>query len=524
MSLTDNNLEHDSTALAPARVLVVDDDELTLTILRKMLEAEGYEVYVCSSASAALAELLHSTFDAILCDIWMSRINGKDFYLKLRQGFPEYQRRVVFITGDVASELTWDFIEERHLPYLIKPISRPLLRQKLQEIVGESPAPAPQEEAIPEWDGQERRLHRRVAIETKARVRRKKWAVGEPDIANVVNASRGGVYILSDREYRVGMDVLVAYPFTGYDDVEEDGYVVRIDNEPDGKCGVAIAIGDAARAARNSSARPEKASQRQPLTVSSQSPAPVTRLAQPGDGSVQREEELVELRLTHDKVIDQRDRLAAEEAKLRKKLDELEAAKASMSQTIGNLQSQIEARDHERVELEEVRHRANHDALTGIWNRGAILETLNRELLRAQRERTFVGVLLGDLDHFKRINDTYGHLAGDAVLREAARRIQEAVRSYDSVGRYGGEEFLIILSSCEDDLDMVKQAERVRTRVSSSPVQTGEGEIEVTMSLGVASSSDYQQVEDMIRAADAALYRAKRAGRNRVEVAVAPRA
>jgi diguanylate cyclase (GGDEF)-like protein len=253
-------------------------------------------------------------------------------------------------------------------------------------------------------------------------------------------------------------------------------------------------------------------------------PAPVSRLAEPGDGTRQREEELVELRLTHDKVIDQRDRLAAEEAKLRKKLEELEAAKASMSRTIGSLQSQIEARDHEREELEEVRHKANHDALTGIWNRGAILETLNRELLRAQREGTFVGVLLGDLDHFKRINDTYGHLAGDAVLKEAARRIQEAVRSYDAVGRYGGEEFLIILSSCEDDLDMVKQAERIRSRVSSSLVPTSEGEIEVTMSLGVASSSDYPEVEDMIRAADAALYRAKRAGRNRVEVAVAPSA
>ena len=160
--------------------------------------------------------------------------------------------------------------------------------------------------------------------------------------------------------------------------------------------------------------------------------------------------------------------------------------------------------------------------MTGLWNRGAILDVLKRELLRAQRESTFVGVLLGDLDHFKNVNDTHGHLAGDAVLRESSQRISGAVRSYDAVGRYGGEEFLIILSSCEDDIDMVKQAERVRSQVCASPVQTTEAEIQITLSLGVASSSEYQEVEEILRAADAAMYRAKRAGRNRVEVAAAP--
>ena len=122
-----------------ARILVIDDDDLTLTILRKMLEADGYEVEVCSSASEALAKLLHASFDAVLCDMWMSGMSGKDFYLQLKQGFPEYQRRVVFITGDIASEATWEFIDERHLPYVIKPISRPLLRRKVCEIVGDRP-------------------------------------------------------------------------------------------------------------------------------------------------------------------------------------------------------------------------------------------------------------------------------------------------------------------------------------------------------------------------------------------------
>ena len=195
------------------------------------------------------------------------------------------------------------------------------------------------------------------------------------------------------------------------------------------------------------------------------------------------------------------------------------AAKAAASHMVDDLQSQMQGLQRELDQTGEVRYRATHDALTGLWNRDAILDVLKRELVRAQREGTSVGVLLGDLDHFKSVNDTHGHLAGDAVLRESAQRISAAVRSYDAVGRYGGEEFLIILSGCEDDSDMVKQADRIRSLVCGGPVQTAEGEIAITLSLGVASSAEYQEVEAILRAADVALYRAKRAGRNRFELA-----
>jgi diguanylate cyclase (GGDEF)-like protein len=509
----------------PTRVLVIDDDDLTLTILRKLLEAEGYEVEACSSGSEALSKLLHCTFDAILCDMWMAGMNGKEFYLQLKQGFPEYQRRVVFITGDIASEATWEFIDERHLPYVIKPISRPLLRRKVQEIVGDRPVrQVTAGETKPAWDGVNRRRYRRVAIHAPARIRRKKWEVAGPDSSSVVNASRGGIFFVTDREYRVGMEVLVAYPYTGFDDVEQDGYVVRVEERSDGKRGVAIAIGEAAESARSSYAGSEEDVRRHHILTPPQVHAtdPIrARISYEDEESRRKEEELVELKRTHDQVIDQRDRLASEEAKLKKQLEELEAAKVSMSEMVNGLQTQMQSLNSEVEQLEEVKHKASHDALTGIWNRGAILEALKREMVRAERENTFVGVLLGDLDHFKSINDTFGHLAGDAVLREAAQRIGGAVRSYDSVGRYGGEEFLIVLSSCEDDIDMVKQAERIRSTVGAGPVSTTEGEIPVTMSLGVASSSDYQDVEDLIRAADAALYKAKRGGRNRVELACA---
>ena len=168
--------------------------------------------------------------------------------------------------------------------------------------------------------------------------------------------------------------------------------------------------------------------------------------------------------------------------------------------------------------------RATHDPLTGLWNRAAILESLDRELPRAYREGRPLGILLADLDHFKKINDTYGHLAGDEVLREAARRMLSAVRSYDLVGRYGGEEFLLLLSGC-DSANILDRAEHLRATIASQPVQAPEGSLQVTVSVGAVSSSGIRDLgaECFLRAADQALYRAKSSGRNRVEI-VSPEA
>lgn len=167
---------------------------------------------------------------------------------------------------------------------------------------------------------------------------------------------------------------------------------------------------------------------------------------------------------------------------------------------------------------------AAHDPLTALWNRGAIMGFLKGELERCRRSNGSVGVIMADIDHFKKINDTYGHQVGDVVLREASRRLNTTLRSYDSVGRYGGEEFLIIVPGC-DVLNLLVTAERLRHCIADQTVDTGVGPVPVTLSLGAVAAQTFGlepiDGEALLHAADEALYVAKANGRNRVEVAPA---
>ena len=169
---------------------------------------------------------------------------------------------------------------------------------------------------------------------------------------------------------------------------------------------------------------------------------------------------------------------------------------------------------------ESMRFQATHDLLTSLWNRGVIVDLLSREIHRSCREKTCTVVMLCDIDHFKLVNDQHGHVTGDDVLREVARRLQHSVRSYDMVGRYGGEEFLVILNSCEPSSAMLR-AENLRATISAKPIQTRSISLPLTISIGVALSSDFatREADDIIQEAEAALYAAKAAGRNCVKMA-----
>jgi len=171
---------------------------------------------------------------------------------------------------------------------------------------------------------------------------------------------------------------------------------------------------------------------------------------------------------------------------------------------------------HRLVRLKDaLRREASRDSLTGLWNRKAIFETLDRELLRAERDQQPVGLIMIDVDHFKAINDSRGHAAGDAVLRIIASGIAAVVRPYDYVGRYGGEEFLIVAPGC-GLAEAAELAERVRSHVAGCSIVVGGASVAVSLSLGVATGKTAADSEKLLHDADAAMYQAKNAGRNRV--------
>lgn len=180
----------------------------------------------------------------------------------------------------------------------------------------------------------------------------------------------------------------------------------------------------------------------------------------------------------------------------------------------------LELEDTLVQDREAMRFKATHDALTGVWNRGTILETLDREITRSRRESVSLGVLMADLDHFKSVNDTYGHLTGDEVLREVTSRIQACVRPYDAVGRFGGEEFLILLPGC-DATAMADKAEQLRATIGQQPIPSLTGPLRITMSFGAVATANWpdENANQVLLVVDAALYRAKEEGRNRVVTA-----
>jgi two-component system cell cycle response regulator len=159
---------------------------------------------------------------------------------------------------------------------------------------------------------------------------------------------------------------------------------------------------------------------------------------------------------------------------------------------------------------------ASHDALTGIFNRRAIIEQLTRELARALRQGNTLSVGMCDIDHFKKINDSFGHQTGDEVLVACARCLQAGLREYDYVGRYGGEEFLVITTGLSGQSD-AGLYERLREQVAAVAIKTrAAGDVSITISIGTATASGQSTVDRLIAAADKALYLAKAEGRNRV--------
>jgi len=172
------------------------------------------------------------------------------------------------------------------------------------------------------------------------------------------------------------------------------------------------------------------------------------------------------------------------------------------------------------IELEQsILRLASTDYLTGLLNRRAFLERMTREMNRCQREKSQLGIIIMDIDHFKQVNDEYGHQVGDVVLQELSATLANSCRVYDFLGRYGGEEFIICLPGA-DKWNTYQIAERMRASIESQKIclEDNMTEVNVTASFGVASMLPDQNrsSDDLIKQADDALYQAKREGRNRV--------
>lgn len=184
-------------------------------------------------------------------------------------------------------------------------------------------------------------------------------------------------------------------------------------------------------------------------------------------------------------------------------------------------QSQEEKERLEKLVKErtkEIELLSKTDSLTGLWNRRYLEEMLELEFRRAKRYKHPVSILIVDLDHFKKINDTYGHLAGDEVLKESAKRILSTIRETDFVGRYGGEEIVVILPETKLD-KAIKIAEKIKKAISKEPIKFNSKEIKVTASIGISQiCPKHKDYFEAFSEADEALYRAKKNGRNRIEI------
>jgi two-component system cell cycle response regulator len=189
--------------------------------------------------------------------------------------------------------------------------------------------------------------------------------------------------------------------------------------------------------------------------------------------------------------------------------DELQSRLLVAERILGVQEELVAA--HERVKIQAIQ--VVQDCLTQLLNRAGILDALNHEFSRSHRSREPFAVIMADVDHFKNINDTYGHRAGDEVLCEVATRIRTSMRAYDSVGRFGGEEFLGIVPGC-DESTAFQVAEKIRQAVGGTPVKILGEDKTVTISLGVNAKAGETSAHAMLSAADAALYQAKACGRN----------
>jgi two-component system, cell cycle response regulator len=476
--------------LGSPKVLIADDSPLVLRMIEKALEGAGFSVVTARDGLDAIEKALSDDFGLVILDVMMPRMNGYQACRLLKSEPSTRTIPVVILTSkDQPADRFWG-LETGADYYVTKDANTGRILELVKNILaveGER-APIPPEARRSGVDVLsrvndllDRKLYEATVLSEIGRVARKMVRFDETFasvmalVAQVLDFTIGGMVFIEAGELEMVLTL-------------------------------------------NRAATPpvlEEAKTRILRTVGALASAPAFNRVQvrllPREGGASGPIDAALMAFTAFP-IETNDRLSGLLVLGGKAVERLDAESRTFLIQLAN-QAHI-VMENSRL-FERVQNLAIRDSLTGLFNHRHTVELLGREVERAGRYPGGVSALMLDIDHFKRINDEHGHPAGDAVLRDVSRLLKDTLRTVDSVGRYGGEEFLVILPHTPPD-EARRTGERLRQQVEQHPFKVGHRELRVTVSVGVASwgSGDVRSPEALIREADKALYDAKEQGRN----------
>lgn len=463
-----------------ARVLVVDDETGLANTICRILELDDHEVAAVDNSEEAMALMFESEFDVVVTDIIMPRTSGLELLGSINEHFPHI--KVILITGEPDVNTASEAVRRGAYDYLSKPVDNNAIRTAVQSAAANKELEEKTrrshenlEHIIAERMDRLKKVNDRLSREVRDRRRsdesRKRTITF---FESVLEASRDGIVITDFSRTIIDTNTAFCSIFDReLAEVKRTYIDLWIEQLKDG--------------AKEKWSELEQSVEQegfaQNFEFSTQDPE--GRHLDVNASIVERvgfEESAVIISIWRD-------------------ITEQKVFERAL----------LESREH-------LKHLAMIDELTGISNRRKLLEDGDREFHRAQRYERSLSVLMLDIDHFKKVNDTFGHQAGDEALRKVTRTCQLTLRKNDLFGRLGGEEFAVILPEASQEA-AVETAERMRQDVSSMVIQTLKGEVTLTLSIGVSSIAEkVSNFEELLNNADRAMYQAKSGGRNRVEI------
>jgi two-component system cell cycle response regulator len=471
--------------------LIADDSPLVLRMIEKTLEGAGLHVVTARDGLEAIEKAFSDDFGLVILDVMMPRMNGYQACRLLKSEPTTRPIPVVILTSkDQPADRFWG-IETGADYYLTKDANTERILELVKNILaGDTERPAQPKEARTGLDVLskvnellDRKLYETTILSEIGRVARKMVSIDETFasvmslVAQVVDFTIGGMVFIEGTE----LEMVFTLHRTAAPPVLEDmkARVLR----------VVSTLGKSPSFTRV---------QVRLLPSEGGASGPVdTALVAFAAFPIETNQRLTGLMVLGGRTVE--------------KLDD--EGRAFLSQLANQAHIVVE---NSRL-FERVQNLAIRDSLTGLFNHRHTMELLAREVGRAERYQGPVSALMLDIDHFKKVNDEHGHLVGDGVLRDVARLLRSALRTVDSVGRYGGEEFLVLLPQTPPD-EARRTGERMRQQIGEHVFRVGKRELRVTVSVGVATwgVGGAHSAEGLIREADQALYRAKEAGRDRV--------